>query len=443
MQLNRSIVVVAVVATAIFAVAGCQRGAVPVVLKPEAFFRESTIQKADAPVRRTAIDQPGAVNYDSVRLDLLRPEGEKIGPLEPAVTEVPPAVAKLVPSPQNSNTQPLPPLGMGVASTVGRVVVEVNGEPIYSSRVLRPIEPDLAANAKDKDPEQYKKYAAKAIREQVDFLIRTELEVAAAKKNLNAQETLGAEGLTMDWRVKQIREAGGSIEQARKKATDQGTTFEDQVKEEYRANLVRIFYSKRIFPRVQVTAEEMRRYYVRNKDAKFSDRAGATFRLIKVDLKKVGDRATAAAKATELRDRARQGEDFATLAKEYNDDPRLRGNGGEVGTVEKGAFARQAVETAVWNLSPGEVSDAIEDSGAFYVAKMEQKSDGRVRDFNEEAVQDQIRNELRSQQLAEMRDRQRESLMKGAVVNPYPPPIEPLLEIVMQRYPYWAMKVGG
>ena len=442
---KRFAVMVTASATAVAMLAGgCGRGVDPVVIKPEAFFRESTIAKADTSVRRTAIDQPGSVNYDNVRLDLLRPEGGDPGRLEPAVTTVPPSVAEMIPGPEASAAAaPLPPLGAGVTSTVGRVVLEVNGEPIYSNQVLRPIEPDLAANAKEMQPEQFKKYAAKEIRSQVDALIRSELEVAAAKKNLSAQETLGAEGLTMDWRVRQIRAAGGSIEEARKRALEQGRTFEEQVQEEYRANLVRLFYSKRILPRVQVTAEDMRRYYEKNKATRFTERAGATFRLIKVDTKKTGDRAAALAKAAELQARAGKGEDFAAIARDYNDDPRLRANGGEVGTVERGAFARQAIEDAVWALNPGNVSAPIEDNNAFYIAKLESKSDGRSREFSDETVQDEIRTALRAEQLAELRDRQRESLMKGAVVTPYPPPIEPLLEIVMQRYPAWAMQVGG
>ncbi|MCS7033230.1 MAG: peptidylprolyl isomerase [Phycisphaerae bacterium] len=421
---------------------GCQRGGEPLVLQPEAFLRESTLEKPETSGRRTAIDQPGIVNYDNVRVDLLRPEEEAPAGNSGDPVTVPQSVAALVPSP-STTAPPLPPLGTGTAAVLGRVVVEVNGEPIFSRKVLQPIEPDLAARAREMDPESFRKAAARAIREQIDFLIRTELEVAAARKNLSAQDLLVADALTEQWRRKQVTEAGGSLEEARRKARAEGTTFEEKVMDEYRANLVRIYYSKKIFPRVQVSADEMRRFYDRNRQTLFTERAAAQFRLIKVDVKKVGSAPMALAKAEELRDRARRGEDFETLAREYNDDSRLRSNGGDVGMIDRGAFARQKVEEAVWALSPGQITDVIEDSGAYYIARLEQKKEGRERSFEEEAVQDQIRRELSSRQLTEMRERRREELLQNAVVNPYPPPIEPLVEIVMQKYPYWAMKTDG
>jgi hypothetical protein len=224
-------------------VGACQRGAQPLILKPEAFLRESTLEQPQSSVRRTAIDQPGIVNYDNVRVDLLRPEDEKLPDTPSEPVTVPPSVAAMVPSPQPAE-KPLPPLGVGMAAVLGRVVVEVNGEPIFSQKVLRPVEPDLAARAREVDPETFKKIAAKTIKDQVDFLIRTELEVAAAKKNLNAQDLAVADGLTEQWRRKQITEAGGSLEEARRAARAEGTTFEEKVLDEYRANLVRIYYSK-------------------------------------------------------------------------------------------------------------------------------------------------------------------------------------------------------
>lgn len=429
--------VLAAVPTAVAALVGCGGQKLePVVLRPDAFFRSSTLQQPESQ-RRTAIMQPEELTYDNARIDLLN------APTPPptnvtVVTTIPPEAQNLIPSPQPA-TRPLPPLGTGMAMAVGRVAVEVNGQPIFSKKVLQPIEPDLAADARAMDADSFQKIAAKKIRDQLDFLIRTELEVAAAKRNLTPSEVQIAEAQTMVWRQRQITEAGGSIETARQKALAEGTTFDEKVEDEYRTNLVRAFYTKRIFPRVQVNADDMRRYYDRNLDREFTTRPGAQFRLIKVDVKKVGDRAMAEQKARELAARARAGEDFVAIARDYNDDPRLRGNGGEVGTIDKGAFALTAVEDAVWKLAPGEVSDPVEERGAFYVAKLEQKTEGRVQSFDEEAVQDKIRATLRAAQFAELRDRQRDQLLEGAVVNPYPPKIEPLLEIVMQKYPYWAM----
>lgn len=419
--------------------AGCGGGGTPepITLRPDAFFKPSTLQKAENR-RRTAIDQPEDLTYDAARIDLLNEPTPP--PVEAGVVAIDPEAQRLIPSAQPATTSaPLPPLGTGVAMAVGRVAVEVNGQPIFSKRVLQPIEPDLAANAREQDADTFRRLAAKRIRDQVDFLIRTELEVAAAKRNLAPSEIQLAEAVTAQWRQRQITEAGGSIELARQRAQAEGTTFEEKTEDEYRANLVRVYYQKRIFPRVQVNADDMRRYYDRNV-AKFTQQPQAQFRLIKVDIRKMGDRAMAEQKARNLLARIRGGEDFAAVARDYNDDVRLRSLGGDMGMIDKGAFVLSAVENAAWALSPGEVSDVVEEKGAFYIVKLEQKTEGRTRSFDEEDVQDEIRNTLRSQQFEVLRDRQREQLIQGAVVNPYPPKIEPLLEIVMQKYPYWAMK---
>lgn len=420
------------------ALTGCGGGSKPepITLRPDAFFKPSTLQQAENR-RRTAIDQPEDLTYDAARIDLLNEPTPP--PVEAGVTALDPETQRLIPSPQPSSAPALPPLGTGVALAVGRVAVEVNGQPIFSKRVLQPIEPDLAANAREQDADTFRKLAAKRIRDQVDFLIRTELEVAAAKRNLAPSELQLAEGVTAQWRQRQITEAGGSVELARQRAAAEGTTFEEKTEDEYRANLVRVYYQKRIFPRVQVNADDMRRFYDRNV-ARFTQQPQAQFRLIKVDIRKMGNRSLAEQKVGDLLARVRGGEDFAAVAKDYNDDARLRNNGGDVGMIDKGAFVLTAVENAAWALSPGQVSDVVEEKNAFYIVKLEQKTEGRTRSFDEEAVQDEIRNTLRSQQFEVLRDKQREQLIQGAVVNPYPPKIEPLLEIVMQKYPYWAMR---
>jgi parvulin-like peptidyl-prolyl isomerase len=199
-----------------------------------------------------------------------------------------------------------------------------------------------------------------------------------------------------------------------------------------------VYYQKRVFPRVQVNADDMRRYYDRNLKA-FTQQPQAQFRLIKVDIKKMGDRSLAQQKVEDLLRRVTGGEDFAAVAADYNDDARLRSLGGDVGLIDKGAFALSGVEAAAWALNPGEVSPVVEEKNAFFLVKLERKTEGRTRSFDEEAVQDEIRNTLRSQQFSQLRDKQREQLIAGAVVNPYPPKVEPLLEIIMQKYPYWAM----
>src|SRR5687768_10462837 len=109
--------------------------------------------------------------------------------------------------------------------------------------------------------------------------------------------------------------------------------------------MTQVYYQKKLVPRSQITSSAMRAYYQQNKEQAFTEHAEASFRLIKLDPEAVGGpdaKAQALSKASEVRQRALEGEDFAELAA-FGHDPRLARNGGDVGNIQKGAFALEKV----------------------------------------------------------------------------------------------------
>ena len=64
-----------------------------------------------------------------------------------------------------------------------------------------------------------------------------------------------------------------------------------------------IYYQKKLVPRIQVTAEDMRRYYDQYRGAEFSQPEKVRFRLIKITVKQVGDPSLAKQKIEDLRKR--------------------------------------------------------------------------------------------------------------------------------------------
>src|SRR6478736_396739 len=95
-----------------------------------------------------------------------------------------------------------------------------------------------------------------------------------------------------------------------------------------------------------------------NVDKIYTEHSQAQFRVIKIDPARIGGpnaRADALARIQGIRERA-----------------------------------IDAVDKAVWRLKPGELTDIIEDGGAFYLAKLEARKDGRIRPFEDQAVQDAI-----------------------------------------------------
>lgn len=68
--------------------------------------------------------------------------------------------------------------------------------------------------------------------------------------------------------------------------------------------------------------------------------------------------------------RARAGDDFAALAKEYSEGPE-KDNGGDMGWVAESDQA-PLYESVLFALEPGQVSDAIEGPGGFFIYKVEE-----------------------------------------------------------------------
>jgi hypothetical protein len=74
----------------------------------------------------------------------------------------------------------------------------------------------------------------------------------------------------------------------------------------------------------------------------------------------------AEARAKEALARAKTGEDFEVLVKEFSDEPGAGERGGSLGRFQRGMMV-PAFEKAAFKLAPGEVSDLIETQFGFHV----------------------------------------------------------------------------
>jgi parvulin-like peptidyl-prolyl isomerase len=77
-------------------------------------------------------------------------------------------------------------------------------------------------------------------------------------------------------------------------------------------------------------------------------------------------------KAEDVLKRARAGEDFAKLAKEFSSDPGNKDKGGDLGWFGKGAMV-PAFEEAAFKLKPGEISDLVETPFGLHIIKLEER----------------------------------------------------------------------
>ena len=421
----------------------------------------------DDPRRGPLTERPAHAMYNDASIDPLHlrptpteapepqssnspPPGMIAGPVRDAIQS--PSVAALsttAPStPPRSTTANSPATAPGATEgmhlTLGSVVCEVNGAPIYANQVIEPLAPLLAAKAKQLDAAQFRMAAASEITKMIGFLIRNELEYAIADRTLGEDEKHVARALNEKFREDLIRRAGGSLQVARQQVAAQGLDFDTVVKEQYKVKLRSVYFMRKEWPKVQVRAEDMRAYYDKHQADQFTERAQAQFRVIKIGFRQTGGRDQAKKKIDDLHHRAVEGEDFAELAGNFNDDPylmRLRGAvSGENGWMDRGAYANQKVEDAVWAVNPGQVTDVIEGPDAFFIAKLDQKKQGRVRPFDDAQVQAQVLDTLQKEQFDLLRAKRIEQLKADAVIFPDPPPIQPALDIALQNYPVWAAR---
>ena len=360
---------------------------------------------------------------------------------EATPTETPSAPTEAARPRSVATTRPTAPAdSSGGYQLVGTVLADVNSAPIFADKVLGVLDKALAASARQLDERPFRNKAAELIMRQVREFIANELEFAMAKSRLEQRDQQLAAAAATRWREEQITRAGGSPEVAKQQFAAKGLDFEEQVEDQYRTYMVQLYYQRKEYPKIQVTAEDKRRFYQQNLAREFSQTEAAKFRVIQIDPAKRGGRREALGEINRLLDRARSGgADFAALASsaETNDNPAFRS---PAGWIARGSFVLPDIERAAWALKPGEVSDVIETPGGLCLVKLEELQAGKTLQFSDPAVQQRIENELRRQQFTALRSKAQQKLIRDAIIR-YHPDEEGMLrtavEMAAQKYKYW------
>ena len=154
---------------------------------------------------------------------------------------------------------------------------------------------------------------------------------------------------------KQIQQQWAQIMIAERKAlqagADRDRATELQVMLQQARFLVERYAQDQLIERTKATDDEVKAYMQRNPEMT-QDQARA--------------------KAQEIVQRVRGGEDFAALAKQYSADPVSKEQGGELGWFGHGQMVKQ-FEDAAFSLQPGQTSDVVETNYGFHIIQVEER----------------------------------------------------------------------
>ena len=150
-----------------------------------------------------------------------------------------------------------------------------------------------------------------------------------------------------------------------------------------------------IYDSITPGEEEVRAYY----DANLSQyqtpgQVRASHVLLRIG---ESDEAEVAARAAALAARARGGDDFAALAREFSEDEGTAGSGGDLGTFGRGRMVPE-FEAAAFSMAPGEISDPVKSAFGYHVILVTEAEEEVTESF--EDVRESIENILKQERAA-------------------------------------------
>ncbi len=170
-----------------------------------------------------------------------------------------------------------------------------------------------------------------------------------------------------------------------------------------------VFRPKDFRDKVDISQEEIKIYYETNIDD-FVVQKEVKARHILIGVSPDADPGKieqARKKAEEILAKAKQGEDFASLAEKYSDGPTAK-KGGDLGYFPRGRMVRE-FEDAAFSLQAGEISSLVRTRFGFHVIKVEDVREERTRGLDE--VRASIESTLRDQKARDLVERNAEEAL--------------------------------
>ncbi|MHB8654704.1 MAG: peptidylprolyl isomerase [Terriglobia bacterium] len=296
------------------------------------------------------------------------------------------------------------------ASPKAGVWAEVDGRPIYRDQVERQYHSQAASGSNASSQAQALTFKLNIL----DELINNQILVDhASQAGISVAET------EVDSKLKELQVAF-TADEFQKKLREQGMDLNSLRQEIHENLIINKLINKEITSRIMVTDAEISDFYNHNQ-ASFNV-PETQYHLAQIQVTptldpqvrnlKNDDAETPAAaerKIQALYARLRSGDDFATVAQQYSEDPRTSVGGGDMGFVPASSLATNPqLKAAVGTLKVGQISGIIQTGTGFHIIKLLAIEAPGQRQLSDPGVQSAIRQNLTNE---------KEQLLKAAYIE--------------------------
>jgi parvulin-like peptidyl-prolyl isomerase len=296
----------------------------------------------------------------------------------------------------------------GAAETIERIVAKVNGQIITLTELEDEVQNTLERLGPAPSSEEEQARLARVREETLNRMVDNMLVLQVAEER----------GLRVPARFFEEWKKGvmeqmkiTSEEEFLRQVELQGTSVETIRKQFEKNLLLQEVRRMEVDSKVSVSEPEIGDRY-RERIADYTEPAKVRLREIVVKFDSANE-VDQGQKARRLLAEIRQGADFAEVARMHSESS-SREAGGDLGFFQKGELT-DALESAAFALSPGEVSEVIRMASAFYILRVEEKTEEKVKSIEE--VRSEVADAIFQEKMNTQLERYVEQLRERAIIE--------------------------
>ena len=294
-----------------------------------------------------------------------------------------------------------PIAGVPERQNAARICATVNGVAILDDELREAAYPQMLYCMSLREPERSKlrkEFLAKALEQVIEREVILQEAFERLKEQPRALKSL-KEFATKEFEteMRQLRARIGlkNDDDFRLMLASQGISLAGVQRQKERNVMALEFMKNLILPRIDsIGRDDMETYYKQHPE-EFRVQDSVAWQDIFIDASKYPSRAEAKQFAESLRTRARNGEDFAKLVKDFDQGDSSWRNGEGFGK-RRGEIKPPELEPVLFQMTSGDVSPVIELNSGFHLAKLTNRDYAGPKPFNEK-TQQEIRNKLKGE----------------------------------------------